>query len=1741
MLKREFSISNKSLVMIKASLLAAVLIGLVVFFVNVVTVFAGTHTSIVDVTPHIVPNVSSVTFIAHVQWTSGPDPIHEFRVYQPLEFSGLSCDSVTGWYNPTYGYTTIHGTEYYYCHWSAKTGNVLNATNPQQNFTFYLNTAKTECCRDLFVETRDDHGYYAFHNPQVCVDTSAPITTKSFIGPYKIDGDVEWIDGVTLVNLSAVDPQPHPSGVAETWYVNIWAEEFLGMLQIGEHQIECGDPELPCWDWNFCQSLLDYADDIPGGWWNPYIDPFPKPEESCHVLFYYSVDNVGNVEDIKVNCFFVDTTAPTPEKIIGDPNVPCRDGECLEFNYWVMDHVTPITLNCTDEGPHPSGDEEVCYNVSLDSSDVTDKYCDPEDLEVITQPGHEGTWCCVDAPETIIFTEDSLHDLGFFCRDAVDKKSDIDLEWFRVDSQPPIIEKTMIGDDHLGQCPPVDIIDESHKYVEDCYVKDDGLNGVNITVRDNETYGCAVDDVLCQKFVIWLAPSEDDCIGAGGTPMVTGQEVTETVETLMTNNLEQSIGVPCLLNPPDDYFFDYQEVIFTQDSEHWLIVICNDSLGNEEVDWEIFYVDSTPPETNKTFGEPFLEDWFPKGCIPDGPCDGPCPEFAIPDGCEWAEWINSSTPITLTAEDEKVGVDKIWYMDVIDLTGESCGNPSLNCNPIETLYNVSGAPFPASPYEHQIEPECIDECQDCCEEWESMMYNSWEECVEDCAHNQCEVDPLWKLYDGTPIQKPEESCHILQYFSVDHLGNIEDMNVNCFFVDNTEPDVCKDIGEPKEPSQQEGVYYISGQTPIDLYCADMDPHPVDHVSLWYRYRISEDCEDWGEWTDWKDPQLVINGNGGPCDYMLENPYTIKKTIYFPEDSCHELEYYCIDGLGNKGPVHSEIDIVDNQPPEIHKDVSDPKVDCPDREFSVEKCEGAGPEYACWKTGGEWDHKDFTTTGRHDPTNWELAIKVPDLQGDNPVAQLDDDTIWVNDGEPIPFSLTYDPDTGLVKYTVDGREITWTYDSGRAFEYILLVAKGKHKSEDECDMGLFDVEVNGHYIGDIVSDGNYEGRKVYLPDAEQTNGFTVTGYAAMIWEAGCKQQEIPAFHVDAMNTHPLDCNMIDTETEITVDACDPTPHPVKGIWCEWGYWWEGCYYGSYYEDEFPFKIILGESEHEESEHELHIYCEDALGNAVEDVEIFIVDKTPPETWKWYEGPQFAEDMNCEIIIHETPYPHWITSDTEIWLNATDDLGPHVSGVAKTWYRDVYLENEDDWHYCYDNCSNWVEDGRATVWGLPTAPEPYNPISHGFVEWTGEPFKKPEEEESCHIIEYYSYDNVGKVEDVKWQCVFVDNTEPYPNKTVGEPKSKWDGKDSIFYKEETEHCWDGTEDEIECWDVTMQTPISLECIDPEPHPVDHEIVCFKIEVDGKDETERYCSFIGEYNETGDGYCCLESEIEDFLFWEETEHNLKYYCIDALGNSNKGDVDEEKFKVHRATFKIPLYKKWNLISVPFMLLNDTPEEVFKNTEGVESVWALDGNEWLVWTPGPAPDTLEFIEPGWGYWVLENKDEPDDNNCDIERVGCEPAEWLIIGGELFEEGPVLPPGRDLVKGCNLIGYYGTSWELYPLGDANFMCGDAFECFDRFVYGDKAYCALNSLINTNSGYPKWSSLWSYLNCGCYNTYWLGLNACADKSLQQLIDRMYAGRGYWLELDEEDFYSPATVCIWNSNFECVWTGGGYIP
>ena len=318
------------------------------------------------------------------------------------------------------------------------------------------------------------------------------------------------------------------------------------------------------------------------------------------------------------------------------------------------------------------------------------------------------------------------------------------------------------------------------------------------------------------------------------------------------------------------------------------------------------------------------------------------------------------------------------------------------------------------------------------------------------------------------------------------------------------------------------------------------------------------------------------------------------------------------------------------------------------------------------------------------------------------------------------------------------------------------------------------------------------------------------------------------------------------------------------------------------------------------------------------------------------------------------------------------------------------------------------------------------------------------------------------DGSGECVFWKNISApsKPIKVIGDPKIK---------------CAEGEWCE---WRITTLTPITLTCEEGKIH-------------------WRY-ALDEEWNDWND-----DGSTVTIYFPEESNHTLEAYC---LNDCDKSEYDIEKFKVEGTAFEIPLYKKWNLISVPFALTNDSVSEVFKNiSDKIVSVWTYDNGSWYVWIPGLG-GTLTSIKPGWGYWVIAKEDIK-----------------LLISGSLFS--PITtPPSKELQSGWNLIGYYGTEWQIYELEEDD-SCG-----YINPLYGNYVYCSLNSLVDTQRGLPRWSSLWGYDNCGEDVAYWHQLESCADEHWDD--NRMYAGKGYWIEMDVKDSYAPATNCIWNEDLHC---------
>jgi hypothetical protein len=213
----------------------------------------------------------------------------------------------------------------------------------------------------------------------------------------------------------------------------------------------------------------------------------------------------------------------------------------------------------------------------------------------------------------------------------------------------------------------------------------------------------------------------------------------------------------------------------------------------------------------------------------------------------------------------------------------------------------------------------------------------------------------------------------------------------------------------------------------------------------------------------------------------------------------------------------------------------------------------------------------------------------------------------------------------------------------------------------------------------------------------------------------------------------------------------------------------------------------------------------------------------------------------------------------------------------------------------------------------------------------------------------------------------------------------------------------------------------------------------------------------------------------------------------------VDDEKFKVEETKFEIQLNKKWNLISVPVSLLDNSISEVFKSVKNtVKSVWTYDAvtGNWYVYTPdnNTLNDNLNTMLPGWGYWVLSND-----------------SDKLVIGGSLFKPA-VLPPSKEIkANSWNLIGYYGAEGLPGYYGPQKNNLN---------MSRKTAYCELLSLMDTwdDLGFASLLSYWEPFNPKAWNTHYPNSQGL-DRP-----DRMSPGAGYWVYTKENGLFVPPTAC-----------------
>jgi hypothetical protein len=539
--------------------------------------------------------------------------------------------------------------------------------------------------------------------------------------------------------------------------------------------------------------------------------------------------------------------------------------------------------------------------------------------------------------------------------------------------------------------------------------------------------------------------------------------------------------------------------------------------------------------------------------------------------------------------------------------------------------------------------------------------------------------------------------------------------------------------------------------------------------------------------------------------------------------------------------------------------------------------------------------------------------------------------------------------------------------------------------------------------------------------------------------------------------------------------------------------------------------------EESNHELTYWCEDKVGKVDTETKSFVVETVAPTLTRTVTGPQEFPEEECDNC---TKY---FNLDTEICVSAVDPE-PHPSNNVQItcdwWYGDVEgqlnghhgnfsLENEECFKYTEDSfhslectATDALGNSVKVQWlDVVDAKAPNITVKVEIPQYENEGLYISDDTKICvsavdntpHPVGFvelnceYDWKNLSGDEWTNMGAITLDEEGCFYFAENSYHKLRCTAVDALDNEAQLSqvfivdtlaptltkevgnpsHDCNGVWEDItgkceEGWDwiVTQSTPIYLSCNDVEPHPSNVDELCYKISWDG--------------TVTQDWTCVNPEQYENgkvlITFNEDCEHTLEFYCTDNVGNPSEPDV--EVFKVEGTPFSIELDKKWNLISFPFNLLSNNIKEVFEDaSENIEGVWSYENGEWKVYIPNVTSSGLTEVVPGRGYWVKTTE-----------------ATTVLVGGELMSEGQMLPPSVELDKGWNLIGYYGTSSPK------------------------QAYCSLFSLVDTQEGFPRWSALWGY-------------NTISDEFVPlKSVSYMEAGKGYWIEMDVEDQYSPSTTC-----------------
>ena len=180
----------------------------------------------------------------------------------------------------------------------------------------------------------------------------------------------------------------------------------------------------------------------------------------------------------------------------------------------------------------------------------------------------------------------------------------------------------------------------------------------------------------------------------------------------------------------------------------------------------------------------------------------------------------------------------------------------------------------------------------------------------------------WEEYTG-PFTIPEDCLHVIEYYSVDNVGNEETVKSQRVRVDNQPPTADKEVGETKYSGPNDpDDFWITTGTDITITATDLgEPCAVGVQKLVIVVWWDKDNDGtFGSTGDTSTSYTIIDQDTNDLDTTTIG--VIKFTFNITEECYHQIIWWAMDYLGNSSEPIYQKHKVDDTPPTTTDDSDD---------------------------------------------------------------------------------------------------------------------------------------------------------------------------------------------------------------------------------------------------------------------------------------------------------------------------------------------------------------------------------------------------------------------------------------------------------------------------------------------------------------------------------------------------------------------------------------------------------------------------------------------------------------------------------------------------------------------------------------------------------------------------------------------------------------------------------------------------